>query len=137
MLWLIFPPLPARALRVGLIQALGRMSELTEDWPEDADGGVFRRLLEHRFDFSKPHSIDYSVDFERWPPALGSLAWLESHYGTVSLHPPTEDFGGYAEFQVHGLVTYEGVTSIPRQVSAALAPWGGVCESWGVLQDAP
>jgi len=29
------------------------MTELTEDWPGDADGGVFRRLVEHGFDFTR------------------------------------------------------------------------------------
>jgi len=37
------------------------------------------------------------------------------------------------QFQVVGVVTYPGVTSIQRHVSAAMQPFGGMCESWGVM----
>ena len=113
------------------------MSTLSADWPDDADGDVFRRLYEHRFDFSRPYSVDYNVDFSNWPPEQDAVAWLESTYGRVTLHPPTEGFGGYAQFQVDGPVTYEGVTSTQRRVTGALESLGGICESWGVMQDAP
>ena len=113
------------------------MTTLSVDWPDDADGDVFRRLLERRFDFSRPYPVDYNVDFLEWPPAKDAVAWLEFAYGSVVFHPPTESFGGYAQFQVHGSVTYEGVTSVQRRVTIALEPFGGICESWGVMQDAP
>ncbi len=113
------------------------MTSITEDWPDDADGGVFRRLFEHGFDFSKPQSVDYNVDFYSWPPSPGAIELLESLYGPVTLYAPDEHGNGYIQFQVLAPVTYEGVTSIQRKVSIAMEPYGGVCESWGVMQDAP
>ena len=113
------------------------MTSLTEDWPDDADGSVFRRLVEHDFDFSKPHSVDYNVDFESWPPAQGAIELLDSLYGPVTLYDPDEHGDSYIQFQIHAPVTYEGVTAVQRKVSAAMEPYGGVCESWGVMQDAP
>jgi hypothetical protein len=109
------------------------MSKITVDWPDDADGGVFRNLAEDNFDFSKPYSVDYNVDFENWPPPAAALEWLRSQYGTLGLYPSDEDGSGYVQFQVVDRVTYEGVTSIQRHVSIAMVPFGGVCESWGVM----
>ncbi len=77
------------------------MTSLTEDWPDDADGGVFRRLVEHGFDFSKPHSVDYNVDFESWPPVQVAIELLESLYGPVTLYDPDEHGDGYIQFQIH------------------------------------
>ena len=39
---------------------------------------------------------------------------------------------GYILFKVTALVTYEGVTSIQRRVTAEMMPFGGICDSWGV-----
>lgn len=112
------------------------MTELTSDWPNDADGDVLRRLSELNCDFTKHHAVDYNVDFDAWPPSAEAVAWLEQEFGPVTLYPPEEEedecFGGYALFQVFGLVTYDGVTSVQRRVSAAMESFGGICESWGV-----
>jgi hypothetical protein len=110
------------------------MTDFTSDWPEDADGDVFHRLREHGFDFTQHYAVDYNVDFDAWPPSADAVAWLEREFGQVGLYPPGEDLGGYAEFQVVGPLTYDGVTSIQRRVSAAMERFGGICESWGVLQ---
>jgi hypothetical protein len=113
------------------------MIELTQDWPNDADGDVFRRLLTNGFDFSANYAVDYNIDFESWPASAAAVTLLESMYGKVTLYPLGEDLGGYAEFQVVGPVTYEGVTSVQRNASAAMQRFGGVCDSWGVMQPAP
>ncbi len=104
-------------------------------WPNDADGDVFRRLAEHQFDFSKPHTVDYNVDFERWPPAPAALNHLDSTFGPIVIFDPDADGPGYVQFQVRGPVTYEAVTRMQRQATVAMAPYGGICDSWGVLQE--
>jgi len=109
------------------------MSDAEATWPNDADGGVFRRMLESGFDFSGEWSVDFSVDFYSWPPAPEALALLRAGYGEVRVFKPTADFNGYLEFQVVGKVTYEGVTSVQRKVSAQMEPFGGICETWGVM----
>lgn len=113
------------------------MTDFTDDWPEDADGDVLRHLQDHGFDFTRHYAVDYNVDFDTWPPSAKATDWLEREFGRVSLYPPEDDFGGYAQFQVLGLVTYEGIISIQRRVSAAMEAFGGTCESWGVLRDTP
>ena len=109
------------------------MTEFTENWPDDADGDVFRRLAAAEFDFAKAWSVDYNVDFNSWPPSDPALDLLRSMYGELVIYPPEQGDLGMVQFQVVGVVTYPGVTSIQRHVSAAMQPFGGVCESWGVM----
>lgn len=109
------------------------MTNFTADWPDDADGGVFRRLASAGFEFGKSWSVDYNVDFGSWPPPEPALELLRSMYGVLAVHPPDEDDAGYVQFQIVGPVTYEGVTSVQFHASSAMQPFGGVCESWGVM----
>jgi hypothetical protein len=113
------------------------MTDLTSDWPNDADGDVFRRLRTSGFDFSNPYSVDYNVDFNTWPPAKAAIDQLESMFGRVKIYEPDEHGAGYVQFQIIAPVTYEAVTTVQRKVSAAMQPFGGVCESWGVIEPAP
>ena len=102
-------------------------------WPTDADGDVFRALEADGFDFSNRYAVDYIVDFDNWPPAPAALEVLRSQYGSIQVFDPGEDGDGYVLFKVNGPVTYEGVTSVQRRASSAMQPFGGICESWGVM----
>ena len=101
-------------------------------WPNNADGDVFRRLETNGFDFSKSYAVDFTVDFEKWPPAKAALDLLTSKYGDLDLYEPDEEGDGYVLFQVVSPVTYEGIMSVQRNASIAMKPFGGICESWGV-----
>ena len=104
-------------------------------WPNDADGDVLRRMEQEDFDFSKPHPIDFNVDFDEWPPDSKAVALVKKQYPGTVVHEPKDEYGGYLQFQVHDRVSYELVMRIQRQVSALVAPYDGRCESWGVMQD--
>lgn len=108
-------------------------SRVSMDWPADADGDVFRRLESNGFDFNKDYAVDYNVDFETWPPVPAALKLLREQYGQIEIYEPDEDGDGYVLFTILGRVTYEGVTSIQRNTSAIMQPYGGICETWGVL----
>lgn len=104
-----------------------------QDWPADADGDVFRRMQADGFDFATPASIDFNVDFAEWPPSGELLSALAQRFNQVEVHEPDE-YRGYISFIVSERVTYELVMSIQRLVSELAAPYGGICESWGVMQ---
>ena len=98
-------------------------------WADDADGDVFRRLVEGGFDFSRSYAVDFNVDFASWPPPQEAIDVLRSMYGEITVYAPDHD----VSFKVEGKVSYEGVTSVQRRTTAAMAKFGGACESWGVL----
>ena len=54
-------------------------------------------------------------------------------YGKLSLGASQCGDSGYVQTASSGPVTYEGVTSVQRRASGAMQPFGGVCESWGVM----
>jgi len=105
------------------------------NWPSDVDGDVFRRMKESGLDFSKPHLIDFNVDFERWPPVGEALALIKQRYPNAVVHEPRGEDQGYVQFQVHARVSYDLVMKVQREVSGLMADFGGRCESWGVMQD--
>jgi len=106
-------------------------------WPGLANGDVFRRLQSSRFDFSAVHEIDFNVDFGVWPPSNDAIRWIEQEYQHVTKYPPADDFDGYVQFKIIGTLTYDLVIVTQERVSGAMAAFGGVCESWGVLRAAP
>ena len=103
-----------------------------ENFPRDVDGDVLRRMLANGFDFLIPARVDFNIDFAGWPPSQELLIELKKRFAEVTIHEPGE-YGGYISLVVTALVTYELVTSIQRSVSSLGAPFGGVCESWGVM----
>lgn len=109
----------------------------TTSWPADADGDVFRRLQADDFDFSAEYEIDFNVDFTDWPPEPAALTWLRSKYSRVKTYEPEENFNGYVQFMIRSKLTYALVIETQAEATAGTSQYGGVCESWGVMQPAP
>jgi hypothetical protein len=106
-------------------------------WPANADGDVFRRLEASGFNFDAEHVVDYNVDFESWPPPQAALAVLRENYPNAQVQEPEGGLGGYALFQELGHLSCLRVIEVQEIVTAAMHPYGGVCESWCVMQEAP
>lgn len=103
-------------------------------WPSDADGDVFRRLEASDFDFTAEYEIDFNVDFEHWPPHPDAIAWLQSNYPHVEIYKPEDDFSGYVQFKIRSKVNYTLVINTQAEVTRSMQQYGGLCESWGVMQ---
>ncbi len=103
------------------------------DWPSDADGDVLRRMETSGFDFSTQCLIDFNVDFNEWPPNSEALEILRRNFSSVKLYEPSEHGEGYVLIQLFDKLSYELVIRIQSEVSDWMAPYGGFCESWGVL----
>jgi hypothetical protein len=52
---------------------------------------------------------------------------------TAKLYPSASDDGGYILLVINAVLTYELVMSMQQVLTDLAAPFGGVCESWGVL----
>jgi hypothetical protein len=87
------------------------------------------------FDFSNAHEIEFNVDFSAWPPAEEFLHALHAKFPRIRLYRPGESFNGYVQFVVNAKLTYELVMETQHTVSGLASPYGGICESWGVMQD--
>ena len=107
------------------------------NWPRDADGDVLRRLHAKAFNFATKHEIDFNVDFQDWPPNPAAVAWLESRYSNVAAYQPEEGFNGYIQLKVLAELTYQFVVDTQIEATAGVQQYGGICESWGVLQQEP
>lgn len=111
------------------------------NWPNDADGDVFRRLEENGFNFEKEYEIDFNIDFNSWPLSDEIIASIRSLYPSIEvIEPDEEDLEsgeniGYMQFQVVSKLTYDLVMDIQKQVTEKVKKYGGWCESWGVMQD--
>lgn len=104
-----------------------------KNWPDDADGDVLRRMEKSGFDFTRPCLIDFNVDFESWPPSNDALSILRKNFPSTTVYDPSEESDGYVQFQVFEKLSYDLVTNIQSEVSCWMAPFSGICESWGVL----
>lgn len=103
------------------------------DWPNDADGDVLGRMKSRGFDFSKSYLVDFNVDFSTWPPSDAAMEILRREYPSTKVYEPSDGGDGYVQFQVYEKVSYGLVTKIQAYVSDLMRPYGGVCDSWGVL----
>lgn len=110
------------------------------DWPNDADGDVFRRLQDDGFDFNETHKIDFFIDFDEWPLSDETRKAISELYPLCGFYEPDrEDMeegsaAGYVYLQIESMLTYEFVTRTQEEISGNLAPYGGRCEAWGVWQ---
>ena len=104
-------------------------------WPAGADGDVFRRLAQAGFDFDRTYAIDFNIDFEAWPPPPALVVHLRRNYPQLEGVEPDGDSPGYLHVVVRDKLTYQLVTFIQTAISELVRPYGGVCESWGVLHE--
>ena len=111
------------------------------DFPPGPDGDVFRLLVADGFDFSKQRRIDFDVDFDQWPPSTNALATLAAKYDYVEVLNPTEEdmsqgiTNGYVLIQIEDLLSYDLVIKTQSELTELMQPFGGRCESWGVVVD--
>ncbi len=96
---------------------------------------MFRRLEADGFNFSVPHNIDFNIDFDAWPPSPELIKLLRQQYPNLKVFEPDGKGKGYVLFVIEQL-TYELVMFVQSSVSELAAPFGGVCESWGVMHEA-
>ncbi|MBR1208016.1 MULTISPECIES: ribonuclease E inhibitor RraB [unclassified Bradyrhizobium] len=106
------------------------------DWPNDADGDVLRRLANDRFDFLTAHVVDFVIDFAD-RPSPEALTLLRQNYPLAVIHNDTEYGPNSLLIQLQSVVTYDFITTTQAGITELLKPFGGICESWGVMNEHP
>ena len=101
--------------------------------PDDADGGVLRRLEDRNVDLTKPYWIDFNIDFDSWPAAPQALAVLRNTYPQAKVEVWDDEELQFVTVQLFDLVTYDFVIRTQAVLSSLMAPFGGTCDTWGVL----
>ena len=87
------------------------------------------------FDFASDHVVDFNIDVDSWPPHDELLTVTRQRFPGARAIAPEGSHRGYIQFQVRGRVTYDLVMSVQREASRLAEPYGGICESWGVMQE--
>lgn len=109
----------------------------TDHWPDDADGDVLRRMVEDGFNFNEEVDIDFNIDFEKWPPCEEVLEVLHAQFPRMEIYSPDAHGSGYVQIVITAVVTYDLVMFMQASVSEMVAKFGGVCDSWGMMQSPP
>jgi len=100
-------------------------------FPDNVDGAVLRRMREHGFDFSRPSTVDFNIDFDHWPLSDEEMVSIRSAYpDAIAIDPDDEDLEegntiGYVQFQIHALVTYDLVINTQAEATEIARNIGG------------
>ena len=114
---------------------------MNDKWPDDADGDVLRSLEADGFDFTRSYPVDFGIDFANWPPEAAAVDLLKSRYSDIDVVEPDEEdleegeANGWISIQIEGIVSYEFVTKTQEALTELMRPFGGWCDSWGVMQE--
>jgi hypothetical protein len=92
-----------------------------------------RRLEKDGLDFTKPYRVDFNVDFNHWPPSPEALSVLRSRFPNARFVEASSNSRGYMQFQIFEMLSYNLLVRLQAEISESMAPFGGVCESWGLL----
>ncbi len=103
------------------------------NWPDDADGDVMWRLEADGFDFDRVVNIDFNVDFDIWPLSAEVITLFEETRPDARITIHDED--RYVRLQIAHLLTYDFVIAMQEELTRIAKPFGGGCDSWGVLHD--
>ncbi len=103
------------------------------NWPDTADGDVFRRLKEHKFDFKANYDIDFDIDFNEWPPQKEAIELIDSKYPNLQVFKPDEECEGYLSIRINTKLDYDFVIQMQNELTRLMQPYKGWCNAWGVL----
>jgi hypothetical protein len=103
------------------------------EWPNDADGDVFRSLHHQGFDFSRSYLIDFNIDLPDIRTRNEAVNALRQCYPGASIKDYTDDNPPNVQLQILSDVDYNFVVQTQAKLSAEMKKYGGWCDSWGVL----
>lgn len=108
-------------------------SNTSKEWPDDADGQVLRRLQGKGFDFSRKYLVDFTVDFEEWPPNPEALRAIRREFESAAEYVDDVSGQGSIVVKFESVLDYCFVVDTQLRLSEIVNDFGGWCDSWGVL----
>jgi regulator of RNase E activity RraB len=111
---------------------------MTDDFPDDADGGALRRVAADGSDMRKPMLIDFHVAVPD-EDAAKALANVASQLGyRVSVYDSEEGpLPWTCECSTRMLATYEAVLAIQDELAELSQEFGGRPDGWGTFGNGP
>lgn len=108
-------------------------------FPDDANGDVFRRMQQHGFDFAVEHVVDFHAVFATEAEADQiARMYVADHKAGDKLSnietKPYEKGGMELILSKRMHVTYENVTSFESKLAARVSQVDGYLDGWGVGQ---
>ena len=102
-----------------------------DEWPDDPDGEVLRRLRGNGFDFTKQYVIDFSVDFEEWPPNPEALGRIRGEFPNASVYFDDVSGKGSVVVKVEATLSYPLVVHAQQRLTELASEFGGWCDLRG------
>lgn len=104
------------------------------DIPDDENGDVLRRMLEHGDDLSKPRNIEFCFAFTDRKQALDFAAIVDEHDLEVSISSYDERNGWQVIVTRHMIPTHREITQLEISLAKRAESAGGQADGWGCLQ---
>jgi hypothetical protein len=112
------------------------MTREPDDFPDDENGEVLRRMQQDGDDFTKPRNVDFSVVF----PSEDSAETFADHFRRGDFKVAVQRWDGERELPWdvtvtrHMLLTHAEITEIEKRLEDVAAPLGGSNDGWGCIR---
>lgn len=111
---------------------------MTDEYPEDADGGALRSVQSNGSDMSKPMLIDFHVAVPNQTAAETiAAAARKLGYRTRVYDSPGDGMRWTCECSTRMLATHDGVIAIQAELAHISLPLGGRPDGWGTFGNGP
>ena len=109
------------------------------NYPDDANGDVFRRMERHGFDFSQEHVVDFhavmATEEEADKVARMFLADHKAGQKLENIETKPHEVGGMClDLAKKMIVTYESVAAFEALLAERVSQFEGYLDGWGVMQ---
>lgn len=107
-----------------------------DQFPDDENGDVLRRMQEGGDDLSKPREIDFTVVL----PSEDAARNFGDHFTAAGYDVKVENAGTVAELPwdvvvvKHMLPDHAGITAFEEELEEVAAPLGGRNDGWGCFE---
>ncbi len=112
------------------------MTRMSDDFPNDENGDVLRRMQQDGDDFTKPRDVDFSVVF----PSKSSAEEFADHFRRSGFKVAVQECDGERELPWdvtvtrYMLPTHAEITEVENTLEDAAAPLGGSNDGWGCFR---